>query len=109
MSSMSSEEKKYYSLPLSVWFPREAMSLGCLAHRQGPLPGHDSVGAGPHCGVCSGGQGDALFVHSFGLRAHDEAEEVLVWDSGPAGRWRRGSTALVIQTGPLTWKDRSLL
>ena len=60
-----------------------------------------SVGAGPGCSVCSRRQGDALLVHSFGLRAHDEAEEVLVWDGRPSDGWRRRSTALVIQAGPL--------
>lgn len=60
-----------------------------------------SVGAGPGCSVCGRGQGDALLVHSFGLRAHDEAEEVLVWDGRPSNGWRGRGTALVIQTGPL--------
>lgn len=60
-----------------------------------------SVGAGPGCSVCGRGQGDALLVHSFGLGAHDEAEEVLVWDGRPSNGWRGRGTALVIQTGPL--------
>lgn len=59
------------------------------------------AGAGPGCSVCCRRQGDTLLVHSFGLRAHYEAEEVLIWYSGPSD-WRRGRcTALVIQTGPL--------
>lgn len=59
------------------------------------------VRAGSGCSVCSRRQGHALLVHSFGLRAHDEAEEVLVGYGGPSGgRWGRG-TALVIQTGTL--------
>lgn len=67
------------------------------------------AGAWPRCSVCSRRQGDTLFVHSFGLRPHDEAEEVLIWYGGPSD-WRRGrSTPLVIQTGALEgirWKQR---
>lgn len=59
------------------------------------------VRARPGCSVCCRRQGDALLVHSFGLRAHDEAEEVLVWYSWPSDRGRGRSTALVIQTGSL--------
>lgn len=59
------------------------------------------VGAGPGCSVCRRGQGHPLLVHSFGLRAHYEAEEVLVWYSGPSDRRRGRGTALVIQTGAL--------
>lgn len=59
------------------------------------------VRAGSARGVCGRRQGHALLVHSFGLRAHDEAEEVLVGYGGPSGgRWGRG-TALVVQTGTL--------
>lgn len=59
------------------------------------------VVVGPVCGVRCRWQGDALLVHPFGLRAHDEAEEVLVWYSGPSDRRRGRGTALVVQTGPL--------
>lgn len=59
------------------------------------------VGAGPGCSICRRRQGHALLVHSFGLRAHDEAEEVLIWYSGPSDRRRGRGTALVIQTGAL--------
>lgn len=59
------------------------------------------VGAGSGCRVCSRRQGHALLVHSFGLRAHDEAEEVLVGYGGPSGGWWGRGTALVIQTGTL--------
>ncbi len=59
------------------------------------------AGAGPGCSVCCRRQGDTLLVHSFGLRAHDEAEEVLIRYSGPSDRRRGRGTALVIQTGPL--------
>lgn len=59
------------------------------------------AGTGPDCRVCCRRQCDTLFVHSFGLRAHNEAEEVLVWYGGPTG-WRRGrGTALIIQTRSL--------
>lgn len=44
-----------------------------------------------------------MLVHSFGLRTHDEAEEVLIWYSGPSDRRRGRGTALVIQTGPLAF------
>ena len=57
----------------------------------GPWPG----------GGAPWGQGDALLVHALGLRAHDEAEEVLVGHGGAAGRRRGGGAALVVQTGAL--------
>lgn len=57
--------------------------------------------ARPGCGLRHKGQCHTLLVHSFGLRAHNEAEEVLVRDGGPSD-WGRGrSAALVIQTGAL--------
>lgn len=56
------------------------------------------AGAGSGCRV---GEGHPLLVHPLGLRAHDEAEEVLVWNGGPSCRRRGGSAALVVQTGSL--------
>lgn len=56
------------------------------------------AGAGSGCTV---GQGYPLLVHSLGLRAHDETEEVLIWYGGPSSRRRGRSTALVVQTGAL--------
>lgn len=66
------------------------------------------AGAGPGCGAHCRRQSDTLLVHSFSLRAHDEAEEVLVWYGGPSDRRRGGGTALVIQTGPLERQNMSL-
>lgn len=48
------------------------------------------VGGDPGCRR----QSDALLIHSFGLRAHDEAEEVLVWYSGSSDGGR-GATLIV--------------
>lgn len=49
-----------------------------------------------------------MLVHSFGLRAHDEAEEVLVWYSGAPDRRRGEGAALVIQTGALREEEADL-
>lgn len=49
-----------------------------------------------------------MLVHPFGLRAHDEAEEVLVWYGWAPDRRRREGTALVIQTGALQEEDFEL-
>lgn len=59
------------------------------------------AGTGPDCSVGCRRKGNTLFIHSFGLRAHDEAEEVLVWNSGPTGRRGGRGTALIIQTRTL--------
>lgn len=49
-----------------------------------------------------------MLVHPFGLRAHDEAEEVLVWYGGAPGRRRGEGAALVIQTGALQEEEFEL-
>lgn len=42
-----------------------------------------------------------MLIHSFGLRAHDEAEEVLVGDGRSPDRGRGRGAALVVQAGTL--------
>lgn len=51
--------------------------------------------------LCDGGWRNSLLFHPVGLRTQDEAEKVVIWNSGSwiGSRW--SSTSLIVQPGAL--------
>lgn len=84
--------------------PRPESVIGCHEVVSLAFP---SVRVGSGCSVRRRRQSHSLLVHPLGLRAHDEAEEVLVWYGGPAdwGASGRGA-ALVVQSGALLVEEQ---
>ena len=75
--------------------------MGEVQRAEGPLGQRGSVGVWQ---ARLGGRGHPLLVHALGLRAQDEAEEVLVRDRGALGGRRGRCAPLVIQPGALRGK-----